>query len=171
MVSFVALIFPKPPLCALNTNCSVLSLKYSLNWFPHLVHLYILTLNRPKVHSLSDPCLCAVQFGHLGITFYLPEYRHNYYICYFHGTLISRFHVLLAKRTLLFQSSCAIAFGASFSWIPSTYRASTLAFGTGNHPIFITLTVPSGHEIHILNSPLDQHFPVSFFTYFLIVRY
>jgi len=65
------------------------------------------------------------------------------------GTLISGFYVLLAKRMLSFQSSCSIAFWASFSGIPRTYRASTMAFGTGNHPIFCALVVLSGHEIHL----------------------
>ena len=68
MVSFVALIFPKPPLCALKTNFNVFPMKCSLNWFPHFVHMYILTLNFPKFHSLSGCCLCAAQFGHFGMT-------------------------------------------------------------------------------------------------------
>ena len=68
VVSLLTVTRPKPPLCALKTNFNVFPMKCSLNWFPHFVHLYILTLNCPKFHSLLGCCACAVQFGHFGIT-------------------------------------------------------------------------------------------------------
>lgn len=46
------------------------------------------------------------------------------------------------------QSSCSITFWASFSGNPFTYRACTVACRTGDHPIFCTFIVFSGHEIH-----------------------
>jgi hypothetical protein len=117
-----------------------------ISTFSALVHL---DPESPKGPFFIRPLRvrCTIRTSWHLITF--QSHRHNYYICYFHGTLISRFHFLLAKRTLSFQSSCAIAFWASFSGIPRTYRASTIAFGTGNHPIFCTFIVPSGHEIHL----------------------
>ena len=60
------------------------SMKYPLNWFPHLVHLYILTMNRPKFHSFVILGVCALQFGHFGITLHLLK-SDKITIYHFHG--------------------------------------------------------------------------------------
>jgi hypothetical protein len=45
------------------------------------------------------------------------------------------------------QFSCSITFWASFSRDPFTRRTCTMAYRTGDQPIFITLKVLSGHKI------------------------
>lgn len=65
------------------------------------------------------------------------------------------------------EISGSTTFWAQSSRIPLTYRAFSVTYGTGNHPIFCAFIIGSGHKTHLcLATP---KLPVPFFSiYFLI---
>ena len=63
------------------------------------MHLYILTLNCPKFHSLSGCCMCAVQFGHFGKIDHLPDLRARLlYIVFIISSPMTFEHALVRGR-------------------------------------------------------------------------
>lgn len=62
------------------------------------MHLYILTVNRPKFHVFVVLDMFAVQFGHFGMTYRVSKLQTALLIYHFHDAFASISHMLLAKR-------------------------------------------------------------------------